>query len=265
MKKVIFLFLILLFFISIKGQSKDVEFHSKDEFSDKDNGITYVFGDKVKLRSEPNIKSEVLGVLRISDKVTFLSGGAYKTNNIIYNGMYWFWSEVEYNNITGYVLNGLLSQTTKKIGNTTYLTSLRKEKEQSYILLRTVNKGFKYSENKIEFSKWDSFSISVFDDRGVPNIENMIKINIRHSHDMSTTDHYYFNDDKITKKGIKLKHTEDGWSHMFLELITFPNDKEGEKGKIIYKLVRDEVDENFKDVIIKFIWEGKELKPKIKD
>ena len=261
MKKIIFLYITLISIVSLKGQSRDVEFHSKDEFLDKNNAIAYVFGDKVKLRSEPNIKSEILDIMRISEKVTVLSGGAYKNNKLLYNGIYWFWSKVEYNDKIGYVLNGLLSQTTKKIGNTTYLTSLRKENDQFYILLRAKNEGFSYFENKLEFSKWDSFSISVFDDKGVPDISNMIKIDVRHN--ISRTEYYFFNTVNSLKKAIELRHHEDGGSYLFHEVVTFPNEKEGETGKIKYQCFRDETGKSYDDVNIKFVWKGQELKSNI--
>ncbi|SNR16093.1 SH3 domain-containing protein [Tenacibaculum jejuense] len=261
MKFTLLFFMFLYVFIPIHGQSKEVMFHSKDEFSDKDNAVAYVFGDKVKLRSMPNVNSEVLAMLRISDKVTVLSGGAYKNTQIKYNGIKWFWSKIEYQGVVGYVLNGLLSQTTSKTGNTTYLTSLKKEGDELYILIRAKNEGFNYFESKLAFSKWDSFTIEAFNDRGVPSVNNMIKFDV--SHNISRTEYYFFNTTEGLKKAIELRHHEDGGSYLFHEVVTFPNEKDGEIGKIKYQCYRDETGKSYDDVIINFVWKGEELKSNI--
>ncbi len=260
--KYILLFLCSLSFLtSIEGQSKEVQFHSKDRFLDNDDNLAYIFGDNVKLRSKPNTNSEVLAMLRISDEVTVLSGGAYKNTQVRYNGIHWYWSKIRYNGIEGYVLNGLLSQSTKKVGVTTYLTTLKKESDEFYILVRAKNEGFNYFESKLAFSRWDSFTIEVFNDRGVPNINNMVKFDV--SHNISRTEHYFFNTTEGLKKVIELRHHEDGGSYLFHEVVTFPNEKEGEKGKIKYRCYRDETGKSYDDVIINFVWKGEELKSNI--
>lgn len=271
MKKQLFLFLIFMTFICHSQENYlNIETWGY-ELGNNFNGLyllknkpAYIFGNNVKLRSEPNTKSETIKILKIGEKIEIVYGGS-KYNLYKYNGLDWAWYKVKYKDKIGYILGGLISQETYKKGNNLYLMTLKRINDNINIILRVVNSNDtnEFSENIIEFcnahNSENNFILEIFNNRGLKNIENVISIGIK-EHLIQNT-HYLFYDGESLKKVIKLKHSEDGFSHLYLERILFPNDKEGEKGKIIYKLHRDEHEKNFETYIEKFIWEGKELKP----
>lgn len=71
------------------------------------NGQQYVlFGDDVKFRAAPDVKSDVIALLKIGTEVEILE----KTSKtILYNGIDSPFYKVNYNGKTGYVLGGLIS------------------------------------------------------------------------------------------------------------------------------------------------------------
>ncbi len=254
-------FLILFLVLQLNGQENQ-KYIQANGIINNFNKPVRVFGDKVKLRSAPNTQSEVLKILRIGEEITLLTRDIYHSDQLTYNGLKWDWYKVKQGNKIGYILGGLISQETKKIGNSMYVTSLKEEKEGLYLLVRLINKKFKYSEIKIRLgTKWSEFSIATFNNRGVPNIEDIVHINIKSN--FENRECYLFNDSNKIKKAIELRHHEDGGSYLFHEFITFPNDKEGEHGKIKYRCVRDETGKSYEDVNIKFVWKGQELKSNI--
>lgn len=99
--------LILLFSIEISYSGED----SLHQYSFQENSSTYLFGDNVRVRSEPEINSKnVIDTLNIGDKVTIVR----KTDRVMVIGGYKeFWYKISYkkNNkdSAGYIWGGLLS------------------------------------------------------------------------------------------------------------------------------------------------------------
>jgi len=261
-KKLLYLFLIIPFFINAQNKGAYIDTWGHLHYgTNKNNQEVYTFGNNVKLRSESNTKSEVLELIKIGEKVLILDG-TYNAHTYEYNGIDWSWFKVKYKNKTGYVIGGLLSQETQKTKNYTYVTSFSKINETYKLLVRVISNNKKYVENSIKFYKND-FYMEVSDNKGIQNIEDMVILGITNRYTNDRIKHYFFNNGKSLEKAIEVKHSEDGWSHLFLEEVIFPNDKEGEKNKIMYKLHRDEQNQDFDTFTQKFTWEGKELKPNI--
>jgi len=261
-KKLLYLFIIIPFFSNAQNKGTYVDTWGHLHYgTNKNNQEVYTFGNNVKLRSESNTKSEVLELIKIGEKVLILDG-TYNAHTYEYNGVDWSWFKVKYKNRIGYVIGGLLSQETQKTKNYTYVTSFSKTNEKYKLHLRVINNDKEYVENSIEFYKND-FYMEVSDNKGIQNIEDMVVLGITNRYTYDKIKYYFFNNENSLKKAIQIKHSEDGESHLFIEELIFPTEKKGEKNKIIYNLYRDEYDKNFEPLSIKFVWEGKELIPKI--
>lgn len=260
--RTIITFLFAVFLLKVNAQENIKYIELNGEF--KPNETVCVFGDNVKLCSKPNTQSETLKMLRILDKVTILE----KTDKtLLFNGINWKWYKVKKGNSVGYVIGGLLSQDTKSIKNSTYLVSFKKKKKNTYILIRLVHNGNNYLEHENIFGTESTFTIRVFNDRGVANIKDMVYIDyIAESCGVNGGGYFLFNEGEKLTKAIDLSSVGDGGIYWNIEEVVFPNDEKGKEGKILYKSetgeVLDDTTNRTKITIetCEFTWQGKELK-----
>lgn len=230
------------------------------------NQIVYVFGDNVKFRDNSSTDANVLEKLHIGAELKIIekTGVTY-----LYNGINWPWYKVAYNNKEGYMIGGLISLDKKIINNSMYLISLKKVNDDYHIITRVVNEeGKKYLENSSRFGTESLFSLEVFDNRGLENINNMAFINY-HVESCGANDggYYLFNDGISLIKAIDVSSVGDA-GDWFVEEVVFPNQKGGKKGKILYSRekgeVVDETNNHTKAVVetCEFVWKGKLLELK---
>ncbi len=256
----IFLFLGL---ISSNIRAQEGYIHEAIEFSLNDKVV--LFGNDVKLRSEPNTTSKTLELLPILSKLTVLE----KTTKIfLYNGIENPWYKVKTtNNQEGYVVGGLLALDSKKVDNWTYLVQLKLNEEKWFVVLRAVQENSsEYIETTHQLAN-STFSVKTYSNKGVEGIKNIIYLDyMAEACGEEGGGVYFFNNGTSLLKAAEVSSVADGGLYWLHEDLIFPNDRKGKAGRIIFISEHGEVieeDSNYKKETLvskEFIWEGKELK-----
>lgn len=270
MKKNLFLLLILfsnfLFAQECEYLGIDKEFETGD--------LAYMFGDNVRLRTEPTSDSETISLLKIGQQVEIVEKTNIKNN---YNGIEFPWYKIKYGAKTGYILGGLISLTEVKNTNIKCYVSLEKIESKLYILTRVISDSkMPYYENKSEsFGDNNGFCLKVFDNKGLEGINNIVFINyLPESCGANSGGYYLFFDNKKLHKVIDVVSRGDigFWES---ENLHFPKDSLGVKNKIIYIKEKGEDSESeskenkttwekSSKIKIELEWNNNELKPEPK-
>lgn len=203
----------------------DKEFENGEE--------AYLFGDNVRLRTEPSLTSETIILLKIGEPIEVVEKIDVKVN---FKGIESPWYKVKYKNETGYLIGGLISQIEKKHSGIRCFFSLERVNGKLYILTRVISDSeLPYIENKSEFlGDGNGFCVKVFDNKGITNINNIIYINyLPESCGANSGGYYLFFDNRELHKVIDLTSRGDigFWES---ENLYFPKDSLGIKNKIIY-------------------------------
>lgn len=232
----------------------------------KKNDVVYLYGDNVKLRSEPSTKSESHKLLKIGEELTILE----KSNErLIFRGVDWPWYKVKYNNLTGYVIGGLISLGVKEMKHIRCFVSSEMENDKIYIVTRVLtDSSTKFQENKTEMLADNyGFCLKLFDNRGVEGIENIIFVNyMPESGGANSGGFYLFYDGESLLKAIDVTSRGDigFWES---ENLIFPNDDKGKRDKIIYrkeKVEYEDDDDNWTKTLTitgELFWDGRKLVP----
>ena len=209
-----------------------------------ENGeIAYLFGDNVRLRTEPNSTSETITFLKIGEQIEIIE----KTNvKNIFKGIESPWYKVKYGKKIGYILGGLISLTERKIDNIRCFVTLEKIESKIYILTRVISDSkTSYFENKSEsHSENGGFCLKIFDNKGLEGISNIIFINyLPESCGANSGGYYLFFDKKKLHKVIDVTSSGDVgiWES---ENLYFPKDSLGIKNRIIYIKEKGEYSES---------------------
>ncbi|MCX2680401.1 SH3 domain-containing protein [Galbibacter sp. EGI 63066] len=261
------LLLIFLFTTVVYGQERI--YHSLYEgHSAFEIGKTYsLYGNDIKFRTLPSTDSEVISLLKIGEEVEILE----KTDELLkYNGIDSPFYKVKYNGKEGYILGGLISLEKKILGNSTYLFAYKKEKGNTrpFLLIRHVDEKGEYTETVSELYTDHQFSIELYDNRGVEGIKNIMYVSyMAEACGVDGGGIYYFRLDKELKEVFRVTQVGDAGVYSFVETLTFPSDKEGVKGKIIYNKSVWESDEeetwyNQRTTYRQLRWENGEIVPK---
>ena len=199
-----------------------------------ENGdIAYLFGDNVRLRTEPTSNSETITLLKIGQQIEVLEKTDIKVN---FKGIESPWYKVKYKKEIGYILGGLISLTEVKAHSIRCLVSLEKSESKLYILTRVISDSkTSYFENKSQsFGDNNGFCLKAFDNKGLEGINNIIFINyLPESCGANSGGFYLFFDNKKLHKVIDVTSRGDigFWES---EDLYFPKDSLGVKNKIVY-------------------------------
>jgi hypothetical protein len=167
------------------------------------------------------------------------------------------------------VLGGLISLDKATFGNLTYLIALKKDGEKVFLKTRVYDNNGVFKENTSQLST-NEFSIKADGNKGIDNLISIFEIDyLAESCGVNGGGIYLFYDGKELIKAIDYSQVVDGSAYWFFEEYIFPNDKDGMKGKIIYRSeigeTKDEETEWTESKITSRIleWNGKEVIPKI--
>ena len=259
--------IILFFLITTSSFGQQTKYHSPNNNFENDR-IYYLFGDNVKLRAEPNTNSEVLDLLKIGTPIKIIS----KTNHTLnYNGLESPFYKVKYQDKTGYILGSLISLEKRGYNQSEYLFAYKKTDEYDYyLIIRYLNAepDFKEITTRIENS---TFSVDIFDNKGVQGIENILYINyFSEACGVNGGGIYLFQAKNDLKKVFEVAQISDGGVFWFNETLTFPTDEYGMDNKIIYTIEQgistDESSYNTEAVTISKVleWKNGKLIPDVK-
>jgi len=101
MKQLYFLYIIALFIPNMLFAQSDIDFN--EFIREFPPGYYYMLESSVNIRSQPNLQGEVIGRLRLHDRIEILSlaGNQQRINNV---RAYWY--QIRFNNIVGYIWGG---------------------------------------------------------------------------------------------------------------------------------------------------------------
>lgn len=268
MRNIITSITILFLFNFINSQ--ECKFLSIDnEFEEGE--IAYLFGNNVRLRTEPTSESETLVLLKIGQRIEIIE----KTDvNNIFNGVESPWYKVKYDEKIGYILGGLISLIEVKDDNLRCFISFEKTEGKLYILTRVLSDlQNDYFENRSEFFGDNyGFCLKLFDNKGLDGINNILYINyLPESGGANSGGYYLFFDKKKLHNVIDVTSRSDIglWES---ENLYFPKDSLGAKNKIIYIKEKGEYSESNSEesepnweqsskIILRLKWKDNKLIP----
>ncbi|TYP96062.1 SH3 domain-containing protein [Tenacibaculum adriaticum] len=258
------LLLIFLFIFEI-GFGQDAKYLSEN-YEFKNGEIAYMFGNDVKLRDQPNTESDVLSLLKIGEQIEIME----KSNSAMeFDGIESPWYKIKTKDKIGFVLGSLISLDRVINGNLTYLISLKKDGLKLYLKTRVLENELEFKENTSQLFTGE-FSIKATGNKGLEIIKSIFEIDyLAESCGVNGGGIYLFYDGKELIKAIDYTRVADADLYWFIEEYIFPNDKDGLKGKIVYKSEIGETKEyetewtESKTTRRILEWNGKEIFPKI--
>ncbi|WP_420604122.1 SH3 domain-containing protein [Flagellimonas sp.] len=190
----------------------------------------YVFGNDVKLRAEPNTESKVLELLKIGEWVKIIE---MTDSSWPYNGYDSPFYKVEYNDMTGYILGGLLSLEKKTVDGTNYFFAYSKEGDKTLLNIRSMYFG-RLFKKKIPLD--NSFiSIETYSDRGIEHLDGIIYIDYHANHDGEENGGIYVFAFEGALIAYELSQFNDEDASYYSEKFVFPDEEGGLPEKIIFK------------------------------
>ena len=239
MKKLITLTIqFFLVFNFIFGQDSGNYFTDWD-LDFKAGSTQFLFGNNVKLRDAPNLKSELVELIEIDKKVKILE----KTEATdIFKDVAYPWYKVQVGNKTGYILGALiahykLSDPSKKVDFYFHINPEYKDKGFS-ISIKTY--GGKELLDATQFNPiGHRFSFKVSGNRGFYDISSIVMVDyMSEACGVEGGITYLFWDEEDLTHVANLSSVGDGGILHYDEQFIFPDDPEGMndgKSKIIYK------------------------------
>ncbi|WP_420320299.1 SH3 domain-containing protein [Flagellimonas sp.] len=190
----------------------------------------YVFGNDVKLRSEPNTESKVLELLKMGEWVEIIE---MTNSSWPYNGYDSPFYKVKYDDMTGYILGGLLSLEKKTVGGTDYFFAYSREGEKTFLNVRSMYFG-RLLEKKIPLAS-PIINIKTYGNRGIENLDGIIFVhNYSALDDLDLGGNYIFAfEGSLTSYQLSQTDYED--ASYYSEKFVFPDEEKGIPGKIIFK------------------------------
>lgn len=193
----------------------------------------YVFGNDVKLRTTPDTGSETLALLKIGEWVKIIE----KTDSTWpYHGFDSPFYKVKYNDMTGYILGGLLSLERKTINGTNYFITHSREGEKIYLHIRSLYFG-SVREEKV-LLKNANISIKTYDNRGIQNLDGILYIDYHPEFDGDESGGIYLFAYEGSLSKYELSQYHDELASHYFEKFIFPDEEGGIPEKIIFKKER---------------------------
>lgn len=191
----------------------------------------YVFGNNVKLRSAPKIESEVLEFLKIGEWVQIVEKTEFSWPYKGYDSPFY---KVKYDDVTGYILGGLLAIEKKNLNAMDYFFAFSKEGNHNFLNIRNVVEG-SYLEQKVPLSH-TNIAIHTIGDRGIPNLDGILFVDyIADACGIESGGIYLFAHSNELTKVAELSEISDAGVFYRSERFIFPDDQGGIPGKIFFK------------------------------
>lgn len=242
-----------------------VRYHSP--FTELKQGDYYMFGNNVKLRKQPNSNSEVLDLLKIGTRIKIIE----KSKEVlVYNGIKSPFYKVQHNEKTGYVLGNLISLEKKESNNLKYVFTLKKETDTYFIIIRCIKNDFTFTEKQVKIATIN-FSIELLENNGIDGVKNILFINyLAEACGVDGGGIYFFETENDLKKVFEIYQMSEAGAFWVWEELVFPNEKDGVKGKILYKKETGQYKDEETNWIEsnktsrELVWKDGEITPKIK-
>lgn len=201
-------------------------------------GEQYVlFGDDVKFRKAPDVKSKIIKLLKIGSEVEILE----KTSKTAaYNGIESPFYKVSHNEKTGYILGGLISLETKESENATYLFAYKKEEFRFSVLVRSLKKDKTFTELSSPLGN-SGLSIKLMDNQGLTGVQNILLLDNRaEACGIMGGDIYFFETETGLKNVFSTTIYSDAGVNWYNEELVFPSDEGGVEDRVVYQREKGE-------------------------
>ncbi|MAU26926.1 MAG: hypothetical protein CMH48_06860 [Muricauda sp.] len=194
--------------------------------------VVYLFGDDVKLRSQPTTESGVIKILDIGTELTVLE----KTENSWpYRGIESPFYKVDYKGTTGYVLGGLISLEKKELNGSTYLFGYSRSGDLEYLNIRSPKPDGSFTENTLRLAH-SGITIQGHGNKGLTGVDGILYINYRaEACGMQGGGIYCFQEGHRLIPAARLTQISEAGVFYRWETFVFPTDQEGVAGKILFK------------------------------
>ncbi len=190
----------------------------------------YSFGNNVKLRTTPDTDSKVLELLKIGEWVEIIEKTDFTWP---YKGIDHSFYKVKYNDMTGYILGGLLSLDRKTVNGIHYYFAYSQERGTTYLNIRSRNLGQLY-EKKVPLTNTHNFSIKTYGTRDITHLDGIIHIQYYFDWEYEEGGIYLFaHKGALTAYEISSSHDFERSYHS--ERFIFPDEEGGVPEKIILK------------------------------
>ncbi|MEM7485760.1 MAG: SH3 domain-containing protein [Bacteroidota bacterium] len=208
-----------------------------DQCDFKPGDKVYLFGNDVKLRTAPDTKSKVLELLKIGEWVEIIEK---TTASWPYKGFDSPFYKVKYDDMTGYIIGGLLSLEKKTLNNTNYFFAYSREDDTLFLNIRNIKDG-DYVENKVQLAN-PNIMVKTMEDQGLESLNGILYIDyISEACGMEGGSVYFFAHDKGLSKVAELSAIFEAGIFGYSEKFIFPDDEGGIPGKIVYKKESHEI------------------------
>ncbi|MFT6922874.1 MAG: cytochrome c2 [Crocinitomicaceae bacterium] len=227
----------LIIFLLISSTSIAQEQLPVQSYDDPDFEIGsthYLFGDNVILREGPSKNSNELETLSIGTELIIK---AQENETMRHKGYTCHWYKVRTaEGKTGCIMGGLIARDYAEVNDYKYVISVRRsEDERTAVEYRFIKKSGGYLSGEADLSTY-SFLVKADGNRGLEGIESMLFIDYyAEACGVDGGGIYIFNDGENLIKAMKISSLVDGGSFWFSEELTFPDDKGGEEGLVIYE------------------------------
>lgn len=191
----------------------------------------YVFGNDVKLRAEPNTDSKVLELLKIGEWVKIIE---QTESSWPYKGFDSPFYKVKYDDMTGYILGGLLSLEKKTVGGTNFFFAYSKEREKFFLNIRNMRFG-ELLEKKIPLTS-AAIGIKTYGNRDIEYLDGIFYIDYSsEEYDGQDYGGIYVFAFEGALSAYELSRSHDIEASYASEKFVFPDEEGGIPGKIIFK------------------------------
>ncbi len=263
--KTLLLLLFLLCFTFSYAQREKESLYINHNFTL--NKTFALYGDTVKLRSEPNTTSEVVTILRIGDEVTILK----KTDQLLETSTAkTAWYEVNYNGKKGFIAGQFIANAHKQNGNQHFYFRKFINEEQGVLHIRTLfNTSTKaYTETTVQLMD-ESIGISFEKPHDLKNVIQIVEVNYFGDSCGAESGYsvLFLKDDYTLVKVADLSLIGDGGIYYLSEKFLYTTDEDN--GQPIIQFIKEEgelVDGEkdwfeSKKMTRKYEWNGKKLVP----
>ncbi len=227
MKNVI---IILVLFTQL-AFSQNIKHHNPDQ--DFKIGETYyLYGDKIKFRTTPDVHAQHSKILPIGTPLRVLK----KTEvTLPYYGITSHFYKVAYYDLEGYILGAFLSLEKQQTDAGDFYFAYKKSGDTYILSTRLVNKKHEVLQKDVRLDT-PSISLTLSNNLGLQNIDQIVHINyLTEACDANRGGQYLFLQKNTLYHALAFTKVADGGDYWLQEEIIFPNDPRGIAGKLLYQ------------------------------
>ncbi|MBQ4822561.1 SH3 domain-containing protein [Aquimarina sp. MMG016] len=266
MKKALALFIFMINNCISFSQQNETRYIS-EHFSFKEGSTEYLFGNNVKLRSEPNTTSKAIDLLSIGSKIVILSK---EEEFMQFEGLKSHWYKVNYKDKIGYILGALIASKKLSYNDVNFYFNIKKDAENLQIKIRNLQKGKNYIEANFNLIGRE-FEAKLSNNKGISEVSNIITIDyLSEACGIQGGKSYVFWDGTQFHHVADLSQISEAGIFYFSEEFIFPDEENGVPGKVYYVKEQGEtIDETTgwtKTTIEKkeFSWSQNKLTPSLR-